>query len=91
MRIEYDRENDVAYIYLANEIAPGEARTQVLVEAQEMPGEVILDLDDKGSLLGIEIIGASSVLPPEALAESLEESPEEDGDGTASPYDQPPR
>ncbi|MEV7011181.1 DUF2283 domain-containing protein [Streptosporangium sp. NPDC051022] len=93
LRIEYDRENDVAYIYLVDEIASGEAKTQVLVEAPEMPGEVILDLDDRGSLLGIEIIGASDVLRPETLAASLdEEEPDEEDDADdASPYHRPPR
>ncbi|GAA3078410.1 DUF2283 domain-containing protein [Streptosporangium carneum] len=87
MRIEYDRENDVAYIYLVDEIASGEAKTQVLVEAQEMSGEVILDLDERGCLLGIEVIGASAVLPPETLAESLEEGEDDE----ASPYGPPSR
>ncbi|MFI7633771.1 DUF2283 domain-containing protein [Nonomuraea sp. NPDC049400] len=68
MRIEHDDENDVAYIYLVDRIAAGEAARQVVVEADGVPGEVILDLDGQGALLGIEILGASHILRPETLA-----------------------
>lgn len=73
MRVEHDRENDVAYVYLVEEIAPGEAKTQILVEDPELRGEVILDLDEHGRLLGIEVIGASAILSPETLTGSEEE------------------
>ncbi|MEU6414164.1 DUF2283 domain-containing protein [Microbispora sp. NPDC046933] len=70
MRIEHDRENDVAYVYLVDRIDAGEAETQVQVEADELRGEIVLDLDRNGTLLGIEIIGASYVLRPEVLAQA---------------------
>ncbi|GII61490.1 hypothetical protein Skr01_15750 [Sphaerisporangium krabiense] len=70
MRIEYDEENDVAYVYLVDHIGQGEAETQVLVDADALRGEAILDLDAQGLLLGIEIIGASQVLRPELLAQA---------------------
>ncbi|MFD0888139.1 DUF2283 domain-containing protein [Streptosporangium algeriense] len=73
MRVEHDTDNDVAYVYLVEEIAPGEAKTQILVEHPALRGEVILDLDEYGRLLGVEVIGASAVLSPETLAESEEE------------------
>ena len=62
MRIEYDAECDMAYIYLT-EIAPGAAKRTI-------PGShgsvrINLDLDAKGRLLGIEVFEASRVLPVE--------------------------
>ncbi|MFG6195936.1 DUF2283 domain-containing protein [Nonomuraea sp. JJY05] len=78
MRIKHDDENDVAYIYLVDRIGPGEAARQVVVEADGVPGEVILDLDEHGVLLGLEILGASHVLRPETLARAAHD---EDSDG----------
>ncbi|MEO3886522.1 DUF2283 domain-containing protein [Nonomuraea sp. B5E05] len=68
MRIEYNDENDVAYIYLVDRINAGESATQIPVEADEIPGYVILDLDKEGALLGIEIVGASRILRPATLS-----------------------
>lgn len=72
MRIEHGEENDVAYIHLVDHIGAGEAVRQVVVEDAAIKGEVILDLDHDGALLGIEIIGASHVLRPETLARASE-------------------
>ncbi|TMR21688.1 DUF2283 domain-containing protein [Nonomuraea turkmeniaca] len=76
MRIEHDDENDVAYIYLVEEIGQGEAESQFLVEREGMPGEVVLDFDAEGRLLGLEVIGASAILRPEVLAWSDEDDDE---------------
>jgi uncharacterized protein YuzE len=61
MRIEYDSEVDAAYIYLVEEVRDGEAVIQRNVNVFS-DAEMILDLDQRGLLLGIEIIGASHVL-----------------------------
>ena len=50
MRIEYDREADALYIWIAEARA---ARTE------ELGGGVNLDYDEGGRLLGIEVIGVS--------------------------------
>ncbi|MEV6032582.1 DUF2283 domain-containing protein [Nonomuraea sp. NPDC052116] len=76
MRIERDDENDVAYIYLVEEIGQGEADSQFLVERDGMPGEVVLDFDAGGRLLGIEVLGASAILRPETLAWADEDDDE---------------
>ncbi|MGR6913821.1 DUF2283 domain-containing protein [[Actinomadura] parvosata] len=68
MRIEYGGENDVAYIYLADHIGKGEAVRQVVVDDDGLRGEVIIDVDRDGKVLGVEIVGASYVLRPETLA-----------------------
>ncbi|MFG2073393.1 DUF2283 domain-containing protein [Nonomuraea maritima] len=84
MRIEHDDENDVAYIYLVDEIRPGEADSQFLVEREGMPGEIVLDFDAGGRLLGIEVLGAAAILRPEVLALANEDEPPSD------PYGFPP-
>lgn len=67
MRIEYDRENDTAYIYVVDAISPGEAVSQVAVEPPNGNADVSLDFDGNGRLLGIEVIGAEAVLSPSVL------------------------
>ncbi|MGW5266416.1 DUF2283 domain-containing protein [Microbispora sp. NPDC004025] len=79
MRIDHDRENNVAYIYLVDEIGEGEAVTQIEVEDDELRGEIVLDLDREGRLLGIEVLGASRILRPEVLALAGDEA-DDDGD-----------
>ncbi|MEV6152737.1 DUF2283 domain-containing protein [Nonomuraea sp. NPDC052129] len=67
--IKHDQEADAAYIDLAPVIKSGEAVEQVIV-ARPPKGEVILDFDENGFLLGVEIIGAIDLLRPAALAET---------------------
>jgi uncharacterized protein YuzE len=62
MRITYDRTVDAAKIYLV-EIENGAAVTQKCLPLEN--GEIILDFDKDGYLLGIEILGADSILKPE--------------------------
>jgi uncharacterized protein YuzE len=62
MRITYDSTVDAAYVYLV-EIEHGAAISQKHLPLEN--GEVILDFDKDGHLLGIEILGAKSILKPE--------------------------
>jgi len=80
VRIEHDRENNVAYIYLVDEIGEGEAVTQIEVEDDDLRGEIVLDLDREGRLLGIEVLGASRVLRPEVLALADDDAGDDAGD-----------
>jgi uncharacterized protein YuzE len=65
MRITYDPEDGgAAYVYLVSQITPGEAKRQVIA----LDGQVLLDLDADGRLLGVEILGADRLLRPETLA-----------------------
>jgi uncharacterized protein YuzE len=68
MNFTYDPEADAAYIYLVP-IARGGVDETVCVadEYPELAGDVNLDLDKEGRLLGIEILGARRFLPPELL------------------------
>ncbi len=61
MKMEYDKDVDVAYIYF-KDINEGEvAQTISLNES------VNIDLDNEGRTLGIEIIDASKNLPSSAI------------------------
>ncbi|GAA3212234.1 DUF2283 domain-containing protein [Oerskovia jenensis] len=59
--IEIDPEVDAAYITL-QPIAEGAAVRQIVVEDARLSGEVVLDLDADGRLVGIELIGYRSLL-----------------------------
>ena len=67
MRLIYDSEADAASIYLVDSIQPGgTARSEVC--DVELPGcSVILDFDAADKLIGIELLGASKLLPAKLL------------------------
>jgi uncharacterized protein YuzE len=65
MKFEYDKEVDAAYIYIEYPIKNGEAKKTI-----ELNENIILDFDEKGKLLGVEILDASKVLKKEALLEA---------------------
>ncbi len=67
--VTYDKEADAGYIAFVR-IKDGEAKRQ---EAVSFPGhgEVVLDFDDAGRLLGLEVIGARSLLRPEVIAAAV--------------------
>ena len=65
MRLEYDKEVDAAYLYLQDTIRDGEATKTVRVN-----DDVALDFDDKGKLLGAEILNASKVMKKKVLLEA---------------------
>lgn len=58
MKIEYDKEADALYIGISE---TGVARTE------ELEGGVNLDFDDKGRLVGIEVVGVSERYSKEDL------------------------
>ncbi len=65
MKIEIDKDSDVAYFYLKETIAAGEVDKTISVNQ-----DIILDFDHMGKLLGIEVLNASKNLSkmPQALA-----------------------
>ena len=65
MKIEYDKEVDAAYIYLKTTIKDGEVK-----ETIELNDNIVLDLEEKGKIIGIEILEASKVLNKKALIEA---------------------
>ena len=69
MRVTYDRDADAAYISL-RVIEAGGSKAQVPVLDERVAGEVILDLDAEGRLIGIEVLSAGRGLPLELLVEA---------------------
>ena len=61
-----DPEVDAAYVTVGAAIADGEvARTVAVNLPDDISGELFLDFDRDGHLLGVEILGASRLLHPE--------------------------
>lgn len=68
MSIRYDPEVDAAYITIGRDLLPGEAAAQVAdIRDPRGEGEIILDFDSEGHLLGIEVLHASRLLRSEDL------------------------
>lgn len=61
----FDAEADAAYIFVAPTIGPGESAENVLIERPT--GAVVLDFDEAGHLLGVEVLGARSLLTPATI------------------------
>ena len=69
MKITYDPEANAAYISVLDPIPDGAATTQIhSIMTPGDRGEIILDFDTDGHLLGVEILQANQVLPPSVLA-----------------------
>jgi uncharacterized protein YuzE len=72
MRVTYDPAADAAYVELAGPVGDGEAATTIhSIMTPGDRGEVALDFDADGRLLGIEVLGASAVLPESVLADAV--------------------
>jgi uncharacterized protein YuzE len=68
MKIEYDPRVDAAYIYFVPEIGAGGVATTYPCDPLQVNGEINLDFDADGRLLGIEVLDASRFLPKDLLA-----------------------
>src|SRR5688572_30811903 len=70
MRVTFDRRANAAYIYLAptEEDSPGVVARTETVSAAYIKGMVNLDFDKHGRLFGIEVLGATRLLPQQLLA-----------------------
>jgi len=62
MKFEYDKEVDAAYIYLEHPIKEGEAKKTI-----ELNENIIIDFNEQGKLLGIEILDASKIMNKRSL------------------------
>jgi uncharacterized protein YuzE len=65
--VTYDRSADAAYIYLRHHIADGDIANTHPCDPAGGGAQVFLDFDASGVLLGIELLDASRILPPEML------------------------
>lgn len=61
MRIHYDKNSDAAYLEL--QASPRLVTKTYCCEPNEVNGQINLDFDVDGRLLGIEILDASRLLP----------------------------
>ncbi len=61
MKITFDKEADAAYIYL-KEIKQGNVNSTI-----SLNDNINIDLDEKGVMIGIEVLDASKNLSPEIL------------------------
>ncbi|WP_445338681.1 DUF2283 domain-containing protein [Clavibacter sp. CFBP 8614] len=71
MRVTYDAVADAAYVALAGPVGDGEVGTTIhSILTPGDSGEISLDFDADGRLLGIEVLNASAVLPAAVLAQA---------------------
>ena len=73
--LEYDASVDAAYIYLVDEILIGGAERTVPVDPIAVAGQINLDFDSEGRLIGIEVLDASKLLPRQLLDMSDDRRP----------------
>jgi len=84
MRVTYDAEGDLAYVYLKEKVARGEAAATFEVRGERnvrgsggaawvTVSGIMLDFDAGGRLIGIEVLAAKSRLPAELLAEARQD------------------
>jgi len=61
IRITFEPEPDIAYVHFEGSVSKGAAIEQVVVERSG--GDIVMDFGADGILLGIEVLGASNLLP----------------------------
>lgn len=66
MRTTFNAEADAAYITLVPAIEPGRSVRNEIVETSD--GRVVLEFDQAGMLLGVEVLGATKLLDGAFLA-----------------------
>jgi uncharacterized protein YuzE len=68
VRITYDKSVDAAYVYLLDRIGREQVKKTYACDPREVNGQINLDFDEEGRLLGIEVLDASRLLPPSLLS-----------------------
>jgi len=74
MKITYDARTDSAYIQLADDIGAGGVASTYPCDPAQVGGEINLDFNAEGRLVGIEVMDGSKKLPDDFLR-SLREPP----------------
>ncbi|MCY4524043.1 MAG: DUF2283 domain-containing protein [Halobacteriovoraceae bacterium] len=59
MNIRFDEESDVIYIRLDD--------SKKITDSEEVQSGIVLDFDDKGGVIGIEILGVKKHIPLDQL------------------------
>ena len=70
MRIVFDKKNDIAYFHLINDSISAEAARTHACDPIGVNGEINLDFNEAGQLVGIEVLEARRLLPSELLAQA---------------------
>jgi uncharacterized protein YuzE len=68
MRITYDPSADMGYVRLVEPTTPGSVHRSVVIEHDALQGDVVIDLDGEGRIIGFEIFQGRKQLPREVLA-----------------------
>ena len=71
MKLTYDGQADMAYLYIAEDVADGDAAVTVVVDDEDLRGDLAVDLDADGRVLGIEIFNPRAQLRPDVLASAV--------------------
>jgi YD repeat-containing protein len=66
LKLNYDKQVDAAYLSIIP-TAPGLAKKTYACDPDEVGGQIQLDFDAEGRLIGIEVLDASHLLPKEVL------------------------
>ena len=69
VRVKYDPEADAAFVYIGDDIPPGGAPESHVCDLEVKNAAVILLLSPDRRLVGLEVLGASRLLPSEVLRE----------------------
>jgi uncharacterized protein YuzE len=64
MKVKFDRKYNLAYIYLSLKKEPVHTYA---CDPIEVGGQINLDFNSSGHLVGIEVLDATKLLPPELL------------------------
>lgn len=67
MRLTYDLESDAAFVYLVDVIPPGSAPRSHMCDVEFDQAAVVMLFSPEDKLVGLEVVGASRVLPREVL------------------------
>jgi len=67
-RFTIDHSADAAYFSVAPTVDAGESVENVVIERAK--GTIVLDFDADGRLLGVEVLGATSLLTPRTIADA---------------------
>ena len=66
LRVTLDKAANAAYIYLTS-IRPGGVACSFPLDTEEIRAWVVVDFDESGRLLGVEVLDASNRLPQDLL------------------------
>lgn len=71
MRISYDREARAAYVSLLGPLEDGSSVRQVgPIDIPGGDGQVVIDVDKDGHILGFEVLNAGLALSPDVIAKA---------------------